>query len=109
MAKKYFVSGSPEFMKLYANLAPQSQLKKDIDHAISVLKTNPLRGDKVEKRLWPKKYIKAHYINNLFRYPLHGGHRIMYTLLSDEKSTTSVILDALDHDSYDELFGYRKR
>lgn len=96
-------------MKLYNNLEPQGQLKKDIDQAMNVLKTNPLKGNKVEKQLWPKKYIKAYDISNLFRYPLRDGYRIMYTLLSDDKSTTSIILDALQHDSYDELFGYRKR
>ena len=109
MGKQYFVSGSADFIKLYRDLDPNSWLKKDIDEAMDELKINPMKGDKVEKRLWPKKYVDEHQLKNLFRYPLHHGYRLTYTLVSDDKSTTSVILDALDHDSYDELFGYEKR
>lgn len=109
MVKQYFVSGSPEFMQLYNSLDQNNWLKKDIDQAMDELKINPLKGDKIEKKLWPKKYIDEHGIRNLFRYPLHEGYRLMYTLVSDNKSTTSVILNAIDHDTYDDLFGYRKR
>lgn len=71
------------------------------------LKENPLSGNKIQKHLWPKKYVKKYRITNLFRYPLVEGYRLTYTIVSDEKTTTSVVLEALDHGSYDELFGYR--
>jgi len=71
------------------------------------LNENPLAGNKIQKNLWPKKYVKEHKINNLFRYPLVKGYRLTYTIVSDKKTTTSVILEALNHDDYDELFGYR--
>lgn len=87
-------------------LDPESQLKKDIDKAMDELKINPLIGNKIEKDLWPEEYVKTHKINNLFRYPLRDGYRLTYTLVSDKKYTTSIILDALDHGEYDELFGY---
>lgn len=106
MARQYWVKGSPEFMAYFNSLDKRSQLWKDIDEAIGVLKINPLKGDKIEKDRWPKKYIKEHNINNLFRYPLHEGYRLIYTLVSDSQSTTSVILEAMDHPTYEKRFGY---
>lgn len=95
-------------MKFYNSLNHTNQLKKDIDEAMDGLKINPFIGDKIEKHLWPKRYKKEYAINNLFRYPLRKGYRLIYTLVSDKESTTtsSVILDAIDHGAYDKLFGY---
>ena len=53
----------------------------DIDAAIDALKLNPLKGNKIEKDRWPKKYKKEVKINNLFRYPLHNGYRLIYILV----------------------------
>jgi hypothetical protein len=88
-------------------LPKKDLLRKSIDAALDTLKDNPLAGDKVQKSLWPKKYVKQYKINNLFRYPLAEGYRLTYTIVSDKESTTSVILEALDHEEYDERFGYK--
>lgn len=94
-------------MKFYRSLEPINELKKNIDEAMDELKINPLKGDKIEKHLWPKQYKKKYAINNLFRYPLRKGYRLIYTLVSDDKtSITSIILAAVDHGAYDKLFGY---
>jgi mRNA-degrading endonuclease RelE of RelBE toxin-antitoxin system len=106
LAKQYWVNCSPEFKVFFDSLDQKSVLWKDIDAAIDALKLNPLKGNKIEKDRWPKKYKKEVKINNLFRYPLHNGYRLIYTLISDTKSTTSVLLEAMDHDSYEKRFGY---
>jgi len=107
VAKEFFVEGSRDFMKVYGSLPATSQLKKDIDNAISELKKDPLKGEKIQQKLWPKEYIKKYGINNLFRYRIGGGYRLTYTIVGRPNDKTSVILDALDHKDYDKLFGYR--
>lgn len=94
-------------MKVYNSLSAASPLKKSIDAALDQLKENPVAGDKIQKNLWPKKYVKEHKINNLFRYPLVEGYRLIYTIVSDKKTVFSVILEALDHGEYDERFSYK--
>jgi mRNA-degrading endonuclease RelE of RelBE toxin-antitoxin system len=76
-------------MKVYNSLSAPSPLKKSIDAALDKLKENPLSGDKIQKKLWPKKYMKEHEINNLFRYPLVDGYRLIYTIVGDKKTVTS--------------------
>jgi hypothetical protein len=93
-------------MKVFNSLDPNSPLKIAIDMAIGVLKEDPAAGNQVEKQLWPEKYIRKYQINNLFRYRLPDGWRLTYTVVTDEKSTISTILDVLDHTRYDRLFGY---
>jgi mRNA-degrading endonuclease RelE of RelBE toxin-antitoxin system len=104
--KEFFVEGSKDFMKVYESLPRTSQLKKDIDNAISELKKDPLKGERIQQQLWPKEYVKKYGINNLFRYRLGGGYRLTYTIVGRPNGTTSVILDALTHKDYDKLFGY---
>jgi hypothetical protein len=107
LAKKILVQGTNEFLRTYDSLSIDNPVRKSIDYALDRLKENLLAGDKIQKNLWPKKYIKEHKINNLFRYGLVEGYRLTYAILSDNKTTTSVILEALDHDSYDDRFGYQ--
>lgn len=77
-----------------------------LDEAMDMLKQNPMIGDRIEKKLWPKKYIRKYGINNLLRYPLGRDFRMIYTVLGDSKEIACVILDVLDHKEYDKLFGY---
>lgn len=100
------VRGIPEFVEACASLGQNSVLKKSIDAALDKLKEDPLAGDRIQKKLWPKKYVKAYSINNLFRYGLAEGYRLTYTIIADGKIITCVVLEALDHGSYDDLFGY---
>lgn len=106
LAKQNRVSGTPAFMKVYNSLPAASPLKKSIDVALDKLKQDPLAGDKIQKNLWPRKYVREHKIDNLFRYHLVEGHRLIYTIVGEKKTITSVILEALDHGEYDERFGY---
>jgi hypothetical protein len=105
--KNIIVSGTREFEKFFESLTTNNPLKQHIEGAIDSLKEDPVIGNKIEKRLWPKKYIKKHGINNLFRYPLGINYRMIYTILSDSSQINCVILEVLDHKGYDKLFGYK--
>lgn len=101
------VRGSPKFTKFYFSLEANGPLKRIIDGAMDKLKSNPTLGDKIEKKLWPKKYVRGYGINNLFRYRLGSNLRMIYTILSEDDQIVCVILEVLVHKEYDKLFGYK--
>lgn len=103
--KNVQVNGSPDFMKFYTSLPPNHELKKHIDDAMDLLKLDLFRGNKIEKKLWPKRYIDEHGINNLFRYQLPKGYRMLYTIVSTDE-TICLLIEVLTHKEYDKLFGY---
>ncbi len=101
------VSGSKEFETLYRNLSSEDELKRRIDEAMDSLKEEPDIGNKIEKRLWPKEYVKKYGINNLYRYSLGSNWRMIYTIVSYGKVITCVILEVMPHKDYDKKFGYK--
>lgn len=105
-SKKISVRGSKDFVQFYESLVSTNELKQLIDNAMDLLKTNPLTGNRIEKKLWPKQYKKKYTINNLYRYRLGSKHRMIYTIVSDENETVCSILEVLDHKTYDKIFGY---
>ena len=78
---------------------------------VEITKSNIHYGDKVERRLWPIEYVIKYSINNLFRLELPGFWRLTYTLKNglSENEIVILILDIMDHKTYDKKFGYRKR
>jgi hypothetical protein len=100
------VSGGKEFEKFYRSLNLKSELKRYIDEAMDSLKEKHTIGDKIEKQLWPKEYIKKYGINNLNRYSIGSNWRMIYTIISDGKDITCAILEVLPHKEYDKRFGY---
>lgn len=104
MANK--VGGSPKAREFYNSLSKDSRLKKEIDQANELLKDKADIGDKIEKKKIPKEYIRDFAIDNLFRYKLRDGYRLLYTILSDGKVKTCSVIDIVDHTAYEKLFGY---
>lgn len=80
-------------------------LLKSIEQKISILKNNPFYGDNVKKKLIPKKYD----IHNLWRLEVTAYWRMLYTIEGTDIEIICFILDILDHDSYNKIFGYRKK
>ena len=105
--KRIGVSGSKDFTRFYKNLDPDEELKNYIDKAMDSLKESPSIGNKIQNKLWPKGYVKKYGINNLWRYSLGSNWRMIYTILSNGKDITCVILEVLTHVEYDERFGYQ--
>lgn len=82
-------------------------LKKGITRAINDLKENAFSGIQVPKRLFPKDYIKRYKINNLWKYDLPKGWRLLYTITADnEVELISAILEWFDHKDYEKKFKY---
>lgn len=82
------------------------QLLKSIERALNNLKQNPFSGDSV-----PKKYIPAELIElpNLFRIELSQFWRLLYYVTGDEVRVISVVFEICDHQTYNKIFGYKKK
>jgi len=95
--------------KAYLKLksSKENELLKLIDRAIDDLKINPTVGIKIPKYLWPKSYVKKYDIDNLWKYDLPNGWRLIYTIKADEITILSVILEWFDHKVYEKRFGYK--
>jgi Txe/YoeB family toxin of Txe-Axe toxin-antitoxin module len=94
------------FEELKQGKFEEKQLVSHIQRAIEDLKENPLVGIKIPSRLWPREYIRRFSINNLRKYNLPDGWRLMYTLAGNEVEIVSIILEWLPHKEYDRRFKY---
>jgi Txe/YoeB family toxin of Txe-Axe toxin-antitoxin module len=100
-----FISNDLE--KSYNSLKEGDFLKKAITRAIQDLKENAFSGIQVPKRLIPKEYIRKYGINNLWKYDLPKGWRLLYTVTADnEVELISAILEWFDHKNYEKRFKY---
>jgi hypothetical protein len=105
--KSIWVVGYRDFEQVYSKLKERDYIKLRVDEAMDRMKQNDNRGDKLEKTLWARKYKKLG-ITNLFRYEItKTNHRLIYTIRTDSTSLTYQLLDLLDHDEYNKIFGYR--
>ena len=95
-----------DLQKLKEGTFQQKQLYKFIDRATDDLKENPFCGIKIPKRLWPRSYVKKYNINNLWKYDLANGWRVIYTVEADKVQIISVILEWCSHPAYKRRFRY---
>ncbi len=79
---------------------------KWINRAIDDLKINPCCGIQIPKRIIPKEYIKKYNIDNLWKYDLPRGWRLVYSIVRDEIVIISIILEWFDHKEYERKFKY---
>lgn len=77
-----------------------------ISVTIDKLKGNPFCGTQIPKKLWPRRYVKKYGINNLWKYNLPDGWRMIYTIKGSELSIISVIIEWFSHKDYEKRFGY---
>ena len=95
-----------EFESLKEGKFEDKQLYDFINRAREDLKKNPACGTKIEKKIWPKEYIRDYSITNLWKYDLPNGWRIVYTIQTNEVMILNVILEWFDHKGYERRFKY---
>ena len=84
-------------------------LASEISSAIGKLGADPFCGVSVGKRLWPYEYVKSYGIDNLRKYNMRKGWRLIYTIAGNQVEIVSIMLEWLDHKSYEKRFGYKSR
>ena len=95
-----------EFESLKGGKFEDKQLYSFIERAINDLKSKPLCGIKIPKKLWPQEYIRKFGITNLWKYDLPNGWRLIYTIETDEVMIMNILLEWFDHKEYERTFGY---
>ena len=93
------------FEELIKGKFEDKRLHDFIDRAINDLKSNPARGSRISKKLWPKEYIRFG-VTNLWKYNLPNAWRIIYTLTGNDLKIVSIILEWFDHKEYEKRFHY---
>jgi hypothetical protein len=86
-----------------------SKLYKFIKRAIEDIRETPGCGIAIPKNLIPKIYIRKYGINNLFKYDLPSGWRLLYSLEEGTIEVMAIVIEWMHHKDYERRFGYRAR
>ncbi|MCX6665137.1 MAG: hypothetical protein NT038_03615 [Euryarchaeota archaeon] len=60
----------------------------------------------IPKRLIPVEYVKKYGIDNLWKYDLPSGWRLLYSVKADDVVILTIILEWLPHKKYERRFHY---
>ena len=94
------------YAKLKFGRTEDKNLSKSIEDAMKELLANPLSGVRIPNQVWPKKYVIYYGINNLWKYNLAGGWRLVYTIIGSEVEILAVLLEWFPHKEYEKRFKY---
>lgn len=100
------VGGTTEFRTYLQSLSDTDPLKKELQKAFMILKEDCLSGQKIERNKWPAVYVNKYKINNLWRYALQSGWRLIYTIIGEPDGLIISVLEVFSHKDYEERFGY---
>ena len=81
-------------------------LYKWINRALDDLEENAFCGIRIQKKLIPKVYIKKYNIDNLWKYDLPKGWRLIYFVANGQISILSIVLEWMSHKDYERRFKY---
>ena len=85
------------------------QLLSSINNAIKNLKANPFYGNLIPRKYLSKGVMNSYGTAKIFRVELVGCWRLLYTVIGDETKIIAFILEYKDHETYNKIFGYKKR
>ncbi|MGV8141920.1 MAG: hypothetical protein ACP5NW_05765 [Candidatus Woesearchaeota archaeon] len=95
-----------KFYRLENGDASERQIFKYILRAKEDMKQNAFCGIPISKKLMPDKYKKLG-IDNLWKYDLPNGWRLVYTIASPNKiELVTIIIEWFDHKNYEKRFNY---
>jgi hypothetical protein len=84
----------------------EKQLNRFLSRAFLDIQKNAFCGTQLSKQLIPKEY-KKFGIDNLWKYDLPDGWRLLYSIARRELIVISIILEWFDHKNYERRFGYK--
>lgn len=82
------------------------QLYELLERAFEDIEKNPAGFIHIPKSLIPKEYRKKYNIDNLWKYDLPNGWRLLYSLSKEKVLLLAIILEWLDHKNYERRFMY---
>jgi len=94
------------YYKLEKGDESERELCKLISQALQNIEENAFCGVQVPKRLIPKEYVRKYKVNNLWKYDLPRGWRLLYSILKEEIQVVALILEWFSHKDYEKRFKY---
>ena len=94
------------YEKLKESKVEDRILYKWISRAIDDLEINAFCGIQIPKKIIPKVYIDKYKIDNLWKYDLPKGWRLLYSVANGEILIVSIIIEWMDHKEYERRFKY---
>jgi len=85
------------------------QLLNSINNALRNIKADYKYGDLIPRKYISKSTIERYGTVKIFRVELIGFWRLLYTIIGDEAKIIAFILEYMDHDRYNKIFGYKKK
>jgi Txe/YoeB family toxin of Txe-Axe toxin-antitoxin module len=92
--------------KLKNSKTEEKKLYKWIFRAFGDLEENAFCGMQLPKRLIPRVFIDKYKIDNLWKYDLPKGWRLIYSVTNGQVCVLSIILEWMDHKNYERRFNY---
>src|SRR5579872_6568438 len=101
------VRGLQDFNTFYESLPDGDRLKTELKDSFVLLRADCTCGDSIPKNLIPDFYIQKYGINNLWRYELSNGRRMVYTIRPEDSGLVVYVMEYFPtHGEYDKRFGY---
>lgn len=94
------------FDRLKVSKTEDKKIYEWLNRAFDDLKEEAFCGIQVPKKLIPNVYIQKYDIDNLWKYDLPRGWRLLYSVAKDEVVIISIILEWMDHKTYERRFRY---
>jgi len=94
------------YHKLKDSKVEDRMLHKWISRAIDDLEINAFCGIQISKKIIPKIYLDKYHIDNLWKYDLPKGWRLLYSVANGEIIIVSIIIEWMDHKEYERRFKY---
>ena len=94
------------FDKLKDSKTEDKQLYELLKRAFEDIEKNPSAFIHVPRNLIPKDYKQRYSIDNLWKYDLPNGWRLLYSLSKEKVLLLAIILEWMDHKIYERRFGY---
>ena len=80
-----------------------------INTALKNIKANPHFGDIIPRIYVSKATTNKYGTDKILRIELISYWRLLYTLIGDEIKIVAFILEYMDHNKYNKIFGYKKK
>jgi len=85
----------------------ENQLHRQLEKALKDIEENAFCGIQIPKKLILKEYIKRFgHLSNLWKYNLPDAWRLIYTIKTNQVEILSIILDWMNHKTYERRFKY---
>lgn len=93
-------------VKLKNSKTEDQKLYKWINRALDDIEENAFCATQIPKRLIPNVYIEKYEIDNLWKYDLPSGWRLLYSVAKGEVVVLAIIIEWFNHKNYERKFNY---